>query len=214
LRINTHNGFFLNYNMQKAMKTIKRSTITSFFPKGAAVVALSVWFAACDNPANRETATEREIEQESAEARGNARDAANDLEKSVKSAGKDLERAGDRAAKDLKKAGDGAGEEIKEEKSEFIAGTRNTMRDLDRRIEQLRGRINHAGKDAKSGMQTELNELEKKRKGLDLQMDKVEKSSENAWQDIKGGLKEAANDVEKAFDRAETKFNRSYDKKE
>ncbi len=199
--------------MPKAMKTNKRNTITSFFPKGAAVVVLSVWFAACDNPGNRETATERELEQESAEVRDNTRDAANDPENSVKSAGKDPERAGDRVAKDLKQLGDGADKEIREEKSEFIAGTRTTMRDLDRRIEELRGRINHAGDNARSGMQTELNELEKNREGLDVQLDKVEKSSENAWQDIKGGLKEAANDVEEAFDRAETKFNRNYNQK-
>jgi chromosome segregation ATPase len=181
------------------MKKIKQNNLITLFSKGAAVAALSLWFIACDNPNNRETATERELEEESAEARGNARDAANEVEKAGESAANDLERAGERA-----------GGELKEERDEFITGTRKTMSDLDRRIEELRGKIDRAGGQAKSGMKEELNELEVKRKGLDTQLDKVENASESAWQDIKAGVKEAASDVEKAFDRAEDKFDRNY----
>ena len=71
------------------MKT-KEHNGFSFLTKGAAVLALSCLLVACDNPNNRETAAEKEVEEESADVREGINEAANDIERSAEKAGEKI----------------------------------------------------------------------------------------------------------------------------
>lgn len=88
-----------------------------------------------------------------------------------------------------------------ENKDEYAAKLRNTLDDLDDRVDELHDRAARAGAEARKELGPELEQLKEKRQAVARRLEKVDSASEAAWTEVRDGLNQAADDFRDAWDK-------------
>lgn len=88
----------------------------------------------------------------------------------------------------------------------FQAKAQVELRDLDRKIDDLKARLRTEKDVDQKQINRQMNDLERKRMAAQRDLVKLENSSQAAWQDMKAGLESAMHDLESAYDQAASHF--------
>ena len=93
-----------------------------------------------------------------------------------------------------------------ETKDQFLAATREKLRELDAKIKELGKNSDSYRDEAKAQADKALANLRERREQLNKQFEDLRKPSAEAWAEIKAGFSAAMDDLEKACDKAREKF--------
>ncbi len=141
--------------------------------RGSALIALCVCLGAlgCERTTRGIDEDAAQIEREAKESAANVKD--------------DVEAAYERSAREL---------------SEFDKATRERLRKIDAKVEQLRAKGDHATADAKEKIEQRLNELERQRAELDQHLVELRKRAKAELKGAMDALTREVDELEKRLD--------------
>ncbi len=98
----------------------------------------------------------------------------------------------------------GAGQ--REQKDEYQKKAEATLKELNRKVEELKSKAVELQGDAKKEFDQQLKNLKKKQQTANRRLDKLKSASDKTWQDLKSKTDSAMKELEKLYDRVASKF--------
>ncbi len=112
----------------------------------------------------------------------------------------------DRVEKEVGEAVDAVGDYTEEQKVKLVDSVKESLGELDSRMETLQQKGNELAGDAKANWEHRKAELETQRQALQERLNELRDSSGNAWKDLSHGVTSAWDELKKSFDDAAMEF--------
>lgn len=114
----------------------------------------------------------------------------------------------DEVKQEVREAVDAVGDLAKQKRDEFAASMRDTIADIDTKLEALRAESAEAGEEAQAKLKEQMEKLGEQRDALQSKLDEFQEASGDAWENLKQGFENAATDLNNAIKSAADSYKK------